>query len=115
MPFCGKMIFCTLLGNFKIHKEDRSAKRNFSELPRKRTANGAPSQFTPGTTHENVKGLISEAFKAAAKQGKIKPQDLDGFVFDTGRIIGASNGKKVTKIKIHINADGKGLHAFPFN
>ena len=57
----------------------------------------------------------AEAFKAAAKQGKIKPQDLDGFVFDTGRIIGASNGKKVTKIKIHINADGKGLHAFPFN
>ena len=34
MPFCGKMIFCTLPGNFKIHKEDRSAKKNFSELPR---------------------------------------------------------------------------------
>ena len=43
------------------------------------------------------------------------PQDLDGFVFDTGRIIGASNGKKVTKIKIHINADGKGLHAYPID
>ena len=33
MSFCGEMIFCTLLGNFKIHKEDRSAKKNFSELP----------------------------------------------------------------------------------
>ena len=33
VSFCGEMIFCILLGNFKIHKEDRSAKKNFSELP----------------------------------------------------------------------------------
>ena len=32
ITFCGKMIFCTLLGNLKIHKEERSAKKNFSEL-----------------------------------------------------------------------------------
>ena len=81
----------------------------------KTTANKAPSQFAPGTSHESVRGLISEAFESAAKQGKFKPQELDGFVFDTGRVIGASNGKKVTKIKIHINPDGKGLHAYPID
>lgn len=80
----------------------------------RQTANGA-AKFNPGWGDPQIKGLIEEAFAAAKRQGKYKPIDLDGFVYDTGRTIGAANGKITTKIKIHINRDGKNLHAFPCN
>jgi hypothetical protein len=71
-------------------------------------------KFNPGWGDSEIKGLIEEAFKQAKLQGKIKPSQLDGFVYDTRRTIGAANGKLTTKIKIHINSDGKNLHAFPW-
>ena len=80
----------------------------------RQTANGA-AKFNPGWGDSQIKGLIEEAFAAAKRLGKYKPTDLDGFVYDTGRTIGAANGKITTKIKIHINRDGKNLHAFPCN
>ena len=60
-----------------------------------------------------IKELIEEAFAKARAQGKIRPSQLDGFVYDTGRIVGAADGAVTTKIKIHVNSDGKRLHAFP--
>jgi RHS repeat-associated protein len=77
------------------------------------TMNGSV-KFNPGWGDSEIKGLIEEAFKQAKLQGKIKPSQLDGFVYDTRRTIGAANGKLTTKIKIHINSDGKNLHAFPW-
>ena len=67
----------------------------------------------PGIGDVEIKGIIDEAFRYAQTKGKVKPIDLDGFIYDTGRNIGAANGKMTTKIKIHINRDGKNLHAFP--
>lgn len=78
------------------------------------TMNGS-AKFNPGWGDSEIKGLIEEAFKQAKLQGKIKPSQLDGFVYDTRRTIGAANGKLTTKIKIHVNSDGKNLHAFPWS
>ena len=78
----------------------------------KRTEDGS-ARFNPGWGDAQIKGLIEEAFAAAKRLGKYKPVDLDGFVFDAGRTVGASSGKMTSKIKIHINPDGKNLHAFP--
>ena len=58
--------------------------------------------------------LLGEAFERAKLLGKYKPADLDGFVYDAGRTVGAANGKITTKIKIHVGRDGKNLHAFPW-
>ena len=50
---------------------------------------------------------------ALAKIGSVSA-DLDGFVYDAGRTVGAANGIITTKIKIHVGRDGKNLHAFPW-
>ena len=73
-----------------------------------------PAKFSPGWGDVEIKGLIGEAFESAKRQGKFKPADLDGFVYDAGRTVGAANGIITTKIKIHIGRDGKNLHAFPW-
>ncbi len=78
----------------------------------KGTMNGH-AKFNPGWGDAEIKGLIEEAFTKAKAQGKLKPSELDGFIYDTGRAVGAANGKITTKIKIHVNSDGKNLHAFP--
>ncbi|MBR4613739.1 MAG: RHS repeat-associated core domain-containing protein [Kiritimatiellae bacterium] len=78
----------------------------------KGTMNG-PAKFNPGWGDAEIKGLIEDAFLSAKAQGKIKPSQLDGFIYDTGRTVGATNGKLTTKIKIHVNSDGRNLHAFP--
>ena len=72
------------------------------------------AKFNPGWGDAEIKGLIEEAFAKAKAQGKIKPSQLDGFVYDTGRTVGAANGNLTTKIKIHVGRDGKNLHAFPW-
>ena len=76
------------------------------------TMNG-PAKFKPGIGDREIKSLIDEALQAAKRQGKIKPSQVDGFIYDTGRNIGASKGRETTKIMIHVNRDGKNLHAFP--
>ncbi len=77
--------------------------------------NRPSSRFMPGWNDVEIKALIGDAFQAAKQQGKVSPKDLDGFIYDTGKTVGASNGKLTTKIKIHVNRDGTGLHAFPFS
>ena len=72
-----------------------------------------PSKFLPGWGDTEIKGLIEEAFSAAKAQGKFSPAQLDNFVYDAGKTVGAARGAKTTKIRIHVNPDGTGLHAFP--
>ena len=91
------------------HTLSRSAGKNWI----RQTTNGA-AKFNPGWGDPQIKGLIEEAFAAAKRLGKYKPVDLDGFVYDAGRTVGAANGKITTKIKIHVNPDGRNLHAFPW-
>ena len=78
-----------------------------------RTKTGA-AKFLPGMKETEIKSLIEKGVEKAKELGKITPEQIDGFIFDTGKVIGASNGKKATKIKIHINRDGKNLHALPW-
>jgi RHS repeat-associated protein len=79
-----------------------------------KTATGSKySKFIPGWGDKEIKELIEAALKEAKDQGKIKPNEIDNYIFDAKRIIGASNGKKVKKIRIHVNSDGTNLHAFP--
>ena len=73
------------------------------------------AKFNPGWTDKEIIELINMALEEAKRQNRLKPTDLDGFIFDCGVVIGASKGKPTRKIKLHINKDGKGLHAFPFN
>jgi len=79
----------------------------------KMTRNGS-AVFRPGWGDKEIKSLIDEALQAAQRQGKIKPSQVDGFVYDTGRYVGAAKGEKTTKIRIHVSPEGKRLHAFPY-
>lgn len=92
------------------HTLPQSAAKNPSWW--KRTANGS-ARFNPAWGDTQIKGLIDKAVAEAKRMGKYKPMDLDGFTYDAGRTVGAASGKITTKIKIHINRDGKNLHAFP--
>jgi uncharacterized protein RhaS with RHS repeats len=76
------------------------------------TKSGA-AQFNPGTTHDQAKQMINQALQAAKKQGKLKPEELDRFVFDTGMTIGASGGKPTSKVKIYVTPQGE-IHIRPF-
>ena len=76
---------------------------------------GAASKFNPGWGDKEIKDAVGKALQDAKAKGKLKPGEIDGYIFDTGGVVGASNGKKTTKIKIHINADGKNLHAYPID
>jgi len=79
----------------------------------KMTRNGS-AVFRPGWGDKEIKSLIDEALQAAQRQGKIKPSEVDGFIYDTGRFVGAAKGEKTTRIKIHVSPEGKRLHAFPY-
>jgi len=76
---------------------------------------GGASKFIPGWGDSEIKSVLEKALKDAKVKGKMKPQEIDGYIFDVGSEIGASNGKMTTKIKIHINADGTNLHPFPID
>lgn len=96
---------------FTKHTLPRSAlKKAWVKL----TQNG-PSKFVPGWGDPEIKALVERAVEQAKAQGKIKPSELDNFVFDAGAKVGASNGKLTTKIKLKINANGENLHAFPID
>ncbi len=71
--------------------------------------------FIPGWGDNEIKKLIDEAFNAAKREGKVNLKDLNGYIYDTGKNIGASNGELTTKIQIQVNTDGTSLHAFPKN
>jgi RHS repeat-associated protein len=94
------------------HTLAKSAAANTSWI---RYTKGAkkPSKFMPGWGDTEIQGVIENALLTAKKQGKIKPLDLDNFVYDVGKPVGAARGKITSKIRIHINPDGTGLHAFP--
>ena len=78
-----------------------------------------PAKWAPGTTDAAVKGYIEGALKTAKKKGWKKPAELNGKVFDYGKVpsykgkyLGASNGKCTAKIKLQVNSQGQ-IHAFP--
>lgn len=72
-------------------------------------------KFNPGWGDKEILELIELALKYAKGKGLVKPTDIDGYIFDCGRVVGASKGQTTRKIKIHINRDGRNLHAFPYN
>ena len=76
------------------------------------SAKFGPAQFKPGFTHNDAKRLIDEALEHTKAQGKIKPQDLDRFIYDTGKEIGASSGKLASKIQIYVTRQGE-IHVRP--
>jgi RHS repeat-associated protein len=75
------------------------------------TLGGKKSLWTPGTTDAQVKGYIDKALEQAKSAGKLKPDEVKG-VYDIGVEVGASNGKKVTKIKLQADSNGN-IHAHP--
>ena len=72
------------------------------------------SLFKPGTNHNVIKNYINKALKAAKAQKKLKPNELNNYVYDLGRNIGASNGKNTSKIKLKIDSIGN-IHAYPID
>jgi RHS repeat-associated protein len=74
---------------------------------------GNPSKFIPGWGDKEIKGLIQEAFDEAKKKGLVKPEQLNGYVYDAKRTIGASDGCPAKRVEIKINKNGTNLHAFP--
>jgi len=74
---------------------------------------GNPSKFMPGWGDKEIKGLIQEAFDEAKKKGLVKPEQLNGYVYDAKRTIGASDGCPAKRVEIKINKNGANLHAFP--
>ena len=71
-----------------------------------------PSQFLPGITHKQGTELASQAIQAAKTKTIIKPAQLNGYVHDTGKIIGASGGRLTTKVQIYVTPQGE-IHVRP--
>lgn len=72
------------------------------------------SLFKPGVNHNDRKKMIEKALQAAKSQGKLKPSDVNNFVYDTGKKIGASNGKEVSKIRLKMDSLGN-IYAHPID
>lgn len=75
------------------------------------TKNGK-AQFRPGFTHQDAKNLIDKALQQAKSQGKIRPSELDKYIFDAGANIGAHNGKPTSLIQLKVTPQGE-IHIHP--
>ena len=84
------------------------AKRNWVSITQ-----GKASRFIPGWGDKEIKGLIQEAFNDAKSKGLFKPEQLNGYVYNAKRTVGASDGCLVKRVEIKINKDGTNLHAYP--
>ena len=75
------------------------------------TKNGK-AQFRPGFTHNDAKRLIDDALKEARSLGKVRPSELDKFIYDCGKNIGAHNGKPTSLIQLKVTPQGE-IHVHP--
>ncbi len=75
------------------------------------TLSGA-AQFRPGFSHADGKSLVDKALQVAKRLGKVKPKDLNGFVYDTKEAIGAAAGKVTTRIQLYVTPQGE-IHIRP--
>lgn len=72
------------------------------------------AQFRPGFTHEDAKALVNRALQAARANGKIKPKELDKFIYDAGAEIGAHNGRLTSLIQLKVTPQGE-IHVHPYS
>ena len=56
--------------------------------------------------------MIEEAMKKAASEGKLKPQNLDKYLYEFKDVIGADLGKCTKKIQLYVTPQGD-IHARP--
>ena len=82
-------------------------------LARKVYADGK-AQFRPGFTHEDAKALVNRALQTARANGKIKPKELDKFIYDAGAEIGAHNGRLTSLIQLKVTPQGE-IHVHPYS
>ena len=75
------------------------------------TASG-PAQFLPGFSHKEGEKLVNQVLQVAKDRGLMNPNQLNGFIYDTGKVIGASAGKLTTKVQIYVTPQGE-VHVRP--
>lgn len=70
--------------------------------------------FNPGLRHNSPAhiSLVRKALSAAFQTGKYETDEIDGFVWDSGRTIGAANGKLTSKIVVYMTSQNE-LHIRP--
>lgn len=72
----------------------------------------APAQFRPGFSHADGRALADAAMNEAKAKGLIKPNQLNGYIYDAGRNIGAYNGKPTSFIQLKVTPQGD-VHIHP--
>ena len=71
-----------------------------------------PAQFRPGFTHADGERLANAALREAKAKGLIRPQQLDGYIYNAGINIGAHNGKPTSFVKVKVTPQGE-VHIHP--
>ena len=98
--------------HFKLRSRPQPVQANWSKEPWvQRTLNG-PAQFRPGLTHVEGERLANAALREAKANGLIRPEQLDGYIYNAGCNIGAYNGKPTSFIKVKVTPQGE-VHIHP--
>ena len=98
--------------HFKLSSRPQPGYAKWSKEPWVlRTLNG-PAQFRPGFTHLDGERLANAAFQEAKSKGLIRPEQLDGYIYNAGRNIGAHNGKPTSFIQVKVTPQGE-VHIHP--
>ena len=98
--------------HFKLSSRPQPGYAKWSKEPWVlRTLNG-PAQFRPGFTHLDGERLANAAFQEAKSKGLIRPEQLDGYIYNAGRSIGAHNGKPTSFIQVKVTPQGE-VHIHP--
>ena len=86
--------------HFKVHD---SSDREWIE----KTKSG-PAQFLPsfGPDSEIVQQTVCNALSCAMRSGFFESNDLNGFVFDAGFVVGAAAGKITSRIEFYMTNQG---------
>ena len=98
--------------HFKLSSRPRPAHANWTNEPWvKRTLSG-PAQFRPGFTQADGKRLANAALQEAKSKGLIRPQQLNGYIYNAGSNVGAYNGKPTSFIQLKVTPQGE-IHIHP--
>ena len=98
--------------HFKLSSLPQPATSNWKRESWVRRTLDGHAQFRPGFTHADGERLTNAALQEAKARGLLRPDQLNGYIYNAGNNIGAYGGKPTSFIKLRVTPQGE-IHIHP--